>query len=176
MWLFHSTKKFSNFFGLASYTLEERKNPKLLATLVWSIWYHKTLVQTNNKHFLISQVVPSASQTLRDFFFRLYRSQRHKILLCLSLRLAGSPHHHRSSRSTSTTSCSGRHMKLLRIRMENWMVYLFKGSRPPRTRHKKNCKKRERERERERDNQIWKYYSMNQSITNPLYLIQQVPN
>ena len=37
-------------------------------------------------------------------------------------------------------------------------------------------RERERERERERDNQIWKYYSMNQSITNPLYLIQQVPN
>ena len=34
------------------------------------------------------------------------------------------------------------------------------GSRPPRTRHKKNGKQleSERERERERDNQIWKYY------------------
>ena len=68
MWLFRGTKKFSNFFELVSYTLEERKNSELLATLVWFIWYCRNLVWTNNKPFPISQVVPLASQTLQDFF------------------------------------------------------------------------------------------------------------
>ena len=66
LWLFQRTKKFSNFFELVSYVLEEKKNSELFATLVWTMSHRNTL-RTSNKPFPLSQVTLSASQTLQNF-------------------------------------------------------------------------------------------------------------
>ena len=67
MWLFRRTKKFSNFFALVRYVLEENKNSALFATLVWTIWSRRNSLQTSNKPFLLSQAAISASQTLLNY-------------------------------------------------------------------------------------------------------------
>ena len=66
LWLLQRTKKFSNFFELVSYVLEEKKNSELFATLVWTMSHRNTL-RTSNKPFPLSQVTLSASQTLQNF-------------------------------------------------------------------------------------------------------------
>lgn len=53
-------KKFSNVHELVRFTLEEGINLELFATMVWTIWYHGNFLQTSNKLYPISQVVPSA--------------------------------------------------------------------------------------------------------------------
>ena len=67
LWRFRRTKKFSNFFKLVSHVLEEKKNPELFATLVWTIWSRRNTLRTNRLPFPLSQVAPSASQTLQTF-------------------------------------------------------------------------------------------------------------
>ena len=64
LWLFRRTKKFSNFFELVSHVLEEKINPNLFATLVWTIWSRRNTLWTSTKPFPLSQVAPSALQTL----------------------------------------------------------------------------------------------------------------
>nr|POF08645.1 hypothetical protein CFP56_04766 [Quercus suber]POF09161.1 hypothetical protein CFP56_77768 [Quercus suber] len=42
---YFNIKKFSNFFELVRYVLEENKNPALFATLVWKVWSHRNSQQ-----------------------------------------------------------------------------------------------------------------------------------
>ena len=54
LWLFRRTKKFSNFFELVSHILEEKINPALFATLVWTIWSRRNMLWTSTKPFPLS--------------------------------------------------------------------------------------------------------------------------
>ena len=68
LWQFRRTKKFSNIFELVSHVLEEKKNLELFATLVWMIWSQRNTLRTSSKPFPLSQVTPSASQTVISQF------------------------------------------------------------------------------------------------------------
>ena len=49
--LFCRSKKFSNFFELARFVLEQDRNPKLFASITWTIWSRRNQLRTSNKSF-----------------------------------------------------------------------------------------------------------------------------
>ena len=67
LWLFCRSKKFSNFFELASCVMENNGNPELFAVLAWTIWTRHNQLRTSSKSFPITQVIPSAVQLIQDF-------------------------------------------------------------------------------------------------------------
>ena len=67
LWLFCKSKKFSNFFELASCVMENSGNPELFAVLAWTIWNRRNQLRTSSKSFPITQVIPSAVQLIQDF-------------------------------------------------------------------------------------------------------------
>ena len=67
MWLFCRSKKFSNFFELARFVLENDKQPEQFATITWTIWFRRNQLRTSNKPFPLSQIIPSARQLLQEF-------------------------------------------------------------------------------------------------------------
>ena len=67
LWLFYRSKKFTNFYELASFVLENGRDPELFAILAWTIWSRRNQLRTSNKPYPLSQVLPSAKQMLQDF-------------------------------------------------------------------------------------------------------------
>ena len=67
MWLFCRSKKFSNFFELARFILENDKQPEQFASITWTIWFRRNQLCTSNKPFPLSQIVSSAKQLLQEF-------------------------------------------------------------------------------------------------------------
>ena len=66
MWLFCRSKKFSNFFELARFILENDKQPEQFASITWTIWFRRNQLCTSNKPFPLSQIVSSAKQLLQE--------------------------------------------------------------------------------------------------------------
>ena len=54
MWLFYSSKTFSNFYELTRFVLESDKRPELFALITWTIWFRRNQLRTNNKAFPLS--------------------------------------------------------------------------------------------------------------------------
>ena len=50
-----------------TYAHKERKNPKLLASVMWSLWHRRNQVRTSPKEYPLSQVAPTTIQALDDF-------------------------------------------------------------------------------------------------------------
>ena len=67
LWLFCRSKKFSNFYELASFVMENSRNPELFAVLAWTIWTRRNQLRTSSKPFPLMQVIPSATQLIQDF-------------------------------------------------------------------------------------------------------------
>ena len=67
LWLFCRSKKLTNFYELASFMMENGRNPELFAVLAWTIWSRRNQLRTNNKPFPLTQVLPLATQLLQDF-------------------------------------------------------------------------------------------------------------
>ncbi|KAL0003155.1 hypothetical protein SO802_016936 [Lithocarpus litseifolius] len=67
LWLFCRSKKFTNFYELACYILENGRNPELFAALAWTIWSRRNQLRISNKPYPLTQVIPSAKQMLQDF-------------------------------------------------------------------------------------------------------------
>ena len=67
LWLFCRSKKFSNFYELASFVMENSRNPELFVVLAWTIWTRRNQLRTSSKPFPLMQVIPSATQLIQDF-------------------------------------------------------------------------------------------------------------
>ena len=67
LWLFCRSKKFTNFYELACFVLENGRNPELFVALAWTIWSRHNQLRTSNKPYPLTQVIPSAKQMLQDF-------------------------------------------------------------------------------------------------------------
>lgn len=59
--------------------MKEGKNLELFATIAWTIWYCKNMIQTSNKELPIAQVLVHASQVLQDFLQVLPTSSRQNV-------------------------------------------------------------------------------------------------
>nr|XP_023916712.1 uncharacterized protein LOC112028271 [Quercus suber] len=67
LWLLCRSKKFSNFYELACFVLENGRNPELFAALTWTIWSQRNQLRTSNKPYPLTQVTLAAKQMLQDF-------------------------------------------------------------------------------------------------------------
>nr|POE71728.1 aminopeptidase m1 [Quercus suber] len=67
LWLFYRSKKFSNFYELAHFVLENGWNLELFTVIAWTIWSRRNLLRTSSKAYPLSQVLSSAKQMLHDF-------------------------------------------------------------------------------------------------------------
>ena len=67
LWLFCRSKKFSNFYELAHFVLQNGKEPDLFAVIAWTIWSWRNQLRTSSKPFPLSQVLSSAKQMLQEF-------------------------------------------------------------------------------------------------------------
>ena len=67
MWLFCRSKTFSNFYELTRFVLESDRRSELFASITWTIWFRHNQLRTSNKAFLLSQVIPLATQMLQEF-------------------------------------------------------------------------------------------------------------
>lgn len=64
---FHRTRNFSNVSELMLVSQREGKSVEKLAMLLWTIWYRRNQIRVKNADYPISQVAPTAQQTLQDF-------------------------------------------------------------------------------------------------------------
>ena len=62
LWLFCRSKKFSNFYELACFVLENGRNPELFITLAWTVWSRRNQLRISNKLYPLA-----AKQMLQDF-------------------------------------------------------------------------------------------------------------
>ena len=47
--------------------LETDKQPEQFASITWTIWFRRNQLRTSSKPFPLSQIIPSARQTLQEF-------------------------------------------------------------------------------------------------------------
>ena len=52
---------------MLTYTHKERKNPELLASVMWSLWHRRNQVWTSPTDYPLSQVAPTVLQAMADF-------------------------------------------------------------------------------------------------------------
>jgi len=64
---FRQLRSFPSFRDLVLFVHVEGKNHKLMAMIMWTLWYQRNQLRVGLKEFLISQVIPQASQSLFDF-------------------------------------------------------------------------------------------------------------
>nr|POE92305.1 hypothetical protein CFP56_71991 [Quercus suber] len=64
---FRQLRSFPSFRDLVFFVHVEGKNHKLMAMIMWTLWYQRNQLRVGLKEFLISQVIPQASQSLSDF-------------------------------------------------------------------------------------------------------------
>ena len=64
---FRQTRVFSSIQEVLMYTDKQKKNPKLLALVMWTIWHHRNRVCTSLKEFPLAQVAPTTIQALEVF-------------------------------------------------------------------------------------------------------------
>ena len=74
---FHQLRSFPSFRDLVLFVHVEGKNHKLMAMIMWTLWYQRNQLRVGLKEFLISQVIPQVSQSLSDFKILLPWSARH---------------------------------------------------------------------------------------------------
>ena len=58
---------FSSIQEVLIYTDKEQKNPKLLASVMWTRWHCRNLVRTSSRDFPLAQVALTATQALEVF-------------------------------------------------------------------------------------------------------------
>ncbi|XP_050241310.1 uncharacterized protein LOC126690232 [Quercus robur] len=61
------TRVFSSIQEVLMYTDKEKKNPELLALVMWTIWHRRNRVRTSLKEFPLAQVAPTSIQALEVF-------------------------------------------------------------------------------------------------------------
>ena len=64
---FRQTRVFSSIQEVFTYTIKEKKNPELLASVMWTLWHRRNRICTSTLDFPLAQIVPTATQALEVF-------------------------------------------------------------------------------------------------------------
>ena len=58
---------FSSIQEVFTYTVKEKKNPELLASVMWTLWHRRNRICTLTIDFPLAQIVPTTTQALEVF-------------------------------------------------------------------------------------------------------------